>query len=116
LKASVSLLLALASSAIAATYTITWSEKGKEDVTQSFQCEDDDYLLDGAEFEGLDWPSASRSGTEAVSAARLISGTVDQSDQSFLTEEQIADGYILTDTAYPRSDCVVVIGVQEELY
>lgn len=74
------------------------------------------YLLEAAEEAGFEWPFGSRTGVDGTSAARLISGTVDQSDQNFLSSKQIADGYILTDTTYPRSDCVLVIRVDEELY
>lgn len=116
MKLSISLLLALASSAVATSYTITWSDSGAEDVKQSLQCEDTDYLLVGAEKEGLDRPFASRSGADSTSAARLISGVVDQSEQPFLSEDEIEEGYILTDVAYPRSDCEVIVGVEHELY
>jgi ferredoxin len=98
-----------------ATYTITWSEKGEESLTNSFQCDDDVYLLDAAEEAGFEWPYAGRSGTDSTSTARLVSGTVDQHDQAYLSDEQVKEGYILTGVAYPRSDCVVVVGVEGEL-
>jgi ferredoxin len=98
-----------------ATYTITWSEKGEESITNSFQCDDDVYLLDAAEEAGFEWPYAGRSGTDSTSTARLVSGTVDQHDQAYLSDEQVKEGYILTEVAYPRSDCVVVVGVEGEL-
>jgi ferredoxin len=99
-----------------ATYTITWSSKGSEEATKSFQCADDEYLLDGAEAAGFEWPYSGRSGTDSTSTARLVSGTVDQHDQAFLTDEQVRSGYILTEVAYPRSDCVVVVAVEGELH
>jgi ferredoxin len=100
---------------MSATYTITWSKKGSENVTKTFQCADDKYLLDGAEAAGFEWPYSGRSGTDSTSTARLVAGTVDQHDQAFLTDRQVADGYILTEVAYPRSDCVVVVAVEGEL-
>lgn len=116
MKAGVSFLIALAGSGAVASYEITWSENDSQASTQSFQCDVDMYLLEAAEEAGFEWPFGSRTGVDGTSAARLISGTVDLNDQNFLSSEEIADGYILTDTTYPRSDCVLVIGVEEELH
>ena len=44
--------------------------------------------------------------------ARLLEGSVDQSSQIFLTEEQQRQGYVLLCQARPRSN--VTIGVLEE--
>ena len=90
------------------TYTITFTDPITNN-DSSFQCNDTTYLLNAAEEAGFDWPYVGREGQDAVSAARLVSGTVDQSEQKYLQEEQVADGYVLTDVAYPRSDCVLVI-------
>jgi ferredoxin len=98
-----------------ATYKITWSQNGQEG-SVSFECDENRCLLDEAESLGFDWPSSSRAGADETSAARLVSGKVDQSNQSYLSEEQVAAGYILYDVAYPRSDCVLVIGVEDELF
>lgn len=98
------------------TYIVTWSKKGEESVSDSFQCADDVYLLDAAEEAGFEWPFSGRSGSDSTSTARLVSGTVDQRDQAFLSDEQVRAGYVLTEVAFPRSDCVVVVGVEGELY
>ncbi|MBZ6429851.1 MAG: ferredoxin, partial [Acinetobacter pittii] len=70
---------------------------------------------DAAEAAGFDWPYQERSGNDSTSVARLTSGQVDQSQQTFLVEEQIAAGLIVTAVAWPQSDCALVIDQGEEL-
>lgn len=45
---------------------------------------------------------------------RIISGTVDQSDQSFLDSSQVDDGFVIVGVAYPTSD--VVIEMDDSIY
>ncbi|MEQ9886496.1 2Fe-2S iron-sulfur cluster-binding protein [Pectobacterium zantedeschiae] len=80
-----------------------------------FQCREDVYILDAGEEAGFDLPYSSRAGADGSSAARLISGQVDQTDGSFLSDEQKAAGFFLTDTSYPLSNCVVRFYAEEEL-
>ncbi|KGA32161.1 MULTISPECIES: 2Fe-2S iron-sulfur cluster-binding protein [Pectobacterium] len=81
-----------------------------------FQCPHDMYILDGAEDSGVTGlPYTDRAGMSGSSAARLISGQVDQSDGSYLTDEQKAAGFFLTDTSYPLSDCIVQFFAEKDL-
>ena len=81
-----------------------------------FDCPDDEYVLDAAVQAGIDMSYSCRAGACSSCVAKILEGTVDQSDQSFLDESQIQDDYALLCVAYATSDLIVRTDCEQELW
>lgn len=95
-------------------YSIT--VKLTDDIESVFECKDDQYILDAAEEAGVDLPYSCKAGACSACVGKIISGTINQEDQSFLDDDQIEEGFALLCVSYPESNCVIQGEAEEYLY
>ena len=89
--------------------------KSSDGSVETFECDEETYILEALEEADLEHPYSCKAGACSTCAMKLEEGTVNQEDQSFLEEEQMDDGFVLTCVAYPTSDSVTLLAEQEEM-
>ncbi len=86
-----------------------------EGIDQTVSIPEDSYILETAEEAGMELPYSCRQGVCSTCTAKLVSGSVDQSEGSYLSEDQIAQGYVLICISHPKTDCVFETHKEEEV-
>ena len=90
------------------TYSVTLIDKSK-DFEQTIAIPSAEPILGEAFEHGIKIPFECAVGACATCQGKLITGTVDQSEQIFLNDEQMSAGYVLTCVARPTSDCTIEV-------
>lgn len=96
--------------------TVINKQKGTED---TYDAGDTEPVLDTAEAGGITTiPYSCRAGSCSACIGMMMEGEVDQSNQIFLDDDKVDQGYILTCVAVPMSDVKVRVGadVETEFY
>lgn len=81
---------------------------------ETIQVRHDERIIDVAEQQGISLPYSCRAGACISCTAKLQTGRVEH-DYSFLTEKEEEEGFILTCTASPRSDCTIITHQEDAL-
>jgi ferredoxin len=97
-------------------FAVTLINESKQ-VNHTLTVNNEDYILDIADQEGLQLPYSCRAGSCFDCLGKVLAGKVEQTDKAleFLKPDELKAGYVLLCTATPCSDCKILTHQAEEL-
>lgn len=93
------------------SYKVVIEHEGQ---STELEVEPDETILEKAVDAGLSVPHDCKLGVCMTCPARLVNGSVDQSD-GMLSDDVVERGYALLCSSYPRSDCYIKTIPEDEL-
>jgi ferredoxin len=81
----------------------------------TFECHEDQFILNAALGAGLGLPFGCRMGSCGACSGRVLQGKVDHAEQLVLTDDMLGAGFVVLCKSQPRSDVVIVTHQESEL-
>lgn len=78
-------------------------------------CRADQPILEAAESKGLGLPYSCRSAACGTCVGKVLSGEVSLDEQFILGDEDLARGYTVLCSAFPKSDCLILTHQRENI-
>jgi len=94
-------------------YQVKLIDEGNS-ISAILQVHSDEMIMDAADRQGIHLPVSCRAGACTSCTGRLVEGKVEHQN-CFLSRQEEDAGFILTCTAYPLSNCTVLIHQEEQL-